>query len=245
MKSKFDLKHNYFLNNFRNCMCNFSILAVPIGMLLFSAILFLMMDNTGYSLGNFNVLEQNKITDQSGFIHLLGQIRNISNETQKTIAAHAEFYDKSGRNIGNASGIVSVRSLNVGEVSPFEIVFLDKNQTQYFFNYTLDFTSEIGAKKQDNLAITSLKSRPDIFGYYYVSGRISNMGNTTATNVLAIASFFDNNGRIIGLSSAIAEPNNLTSYSTSSFTVVMDDKVQSSKIKNYSLIVDSDQYTSK
>lgn len=245
MKSKFDLKHNYFLNNFRNCMCNFSILAVPIGMLLFSAILFLMMGNTGYSLGNFNVLEQNKITDQSGFIHLLGQIRNISNETQKTIAAHAEFYDKSGRNIGNASGIVSVRSLNVGEVSPFEIVFLDKNQTQYFFNYTLDFTSEIGAKKQDNLAITSLKSRPDIFGYYYVSGRISNMGNTTATNVLAIASFFDNNGRIIGLSSAIAEPNNLTSYSTSSFTVVMDDKVQSSKIKNYSLIVDSDQYTSK
>lgn len=245
MKSKFDLKHNYFLNNFRNCMCNFSILAVPIGMLLFSAILFLMMDNTGYSLGNFNVLEQNKITDQSGFIHLLGQIRNISNETQKTIAAHAEFYDKSGRNIGNASGIVSVRSLNVGEVSPFEIVFLDKNQTQYFFNYTLDFTSEIGAKKQDNLAITSLKSRPDIFGYYYVSGRISNIGNTTATNVLAIASFFDNNGRIIGLSSAIAEPNNLTSYSTSSFTVVMDDKVQSSKIKNYSLIVDSDQYTSK
>lgn len=245
MKSKFDLKHNYFLNNFRNCMCNFSILAVPIGMLLFSAILFLMMGNTGYSLGNFNVLEQNKITDQSGFIHLLGQIRNISNETQKTIAAHAEFYDKSGRNIGNASGIVSVRSLNVGEVSPFEIVFLDKNQTQYFFNYTLDFTSEIGAKKQDNLAITSLKSRPDIFGYYYVSGRISNIGNTTATNVLAIASFFDNNGRIIGLSSAIAEPNNLTSYSTSSFTVVMDDKVQSSKIKNYSLIVDSDQYTSK
>lgn len=245
MKSKFDLKHNYFLNNFRNCMCNFSILAVPRGMLLFSAILFLMMGNTGYSLGNFNVLEQNKITDQSGFIHLLGQIRNISNETQKTIAAHAEFYDKSGRNIGNASGIVSVRSLNVGEVSPFEIVFLDKNQTQYFFNYTLDFTSEIGAKKQDNLAITSLKSRPDIFGYYYVSGRISNMGNTTATNVLAIASFFDNNGRIIGLSSAIAEPNNLTSYSTSSFTVVMDDKVQSSKIKNYSLIVDSDQYTSK
>lgn len=244
MKSKFDLKHNYF-TNFRNCICKFSILSVPKGMLLFSAVLFLMIGGTGYSLGNFDILEQNKIIDQNGFIHLFGQIRNTSNETQKTIAAHAEFYDKSGRHIGNASGIVSVRSLNVGEVSPFEIIFLDKNQTKYFFNYTLDFTSEIGAKKQDNLAITSLKSRPDIFGYYYVSGRISNMGNTTATNVLAIASFFDNNGRIIGLSSAIAEPNNLTSYSTSSFTVVMDDKVQSSKIKNYSLIVDSDQYTSR
>lgn len=256
MKSKFDLKYHHFsilhlftkcfnANYFRNCLHNFSIPSIPKAMLLFGVILLLMMVNTGYSLENFNVIEQNKVIDQSGLIHLFGQIRNISNETQKTIAAHAEFYDKNGSNIGNASGIVSVRSLNVGEVSPFEIIFLDKNQTKYFFNYSLKFTSEVGVKKQDTLEITSLKSRPDIFGYYYVSGRISNMGNITATNVLAIASFFDNNGKIIGLSSAIAEPSNLTSQSTSSFTVVMDDKAQSSKIKNYSLIVDSDQYISR
>lgn len=238
---------SFSVNYFRKNLQNFSIHSIPIALLVLLSLvtLFLMMCDTGYSLRNFTVIEQNKVIDQSGLIHLFGQIRNISNETQKTIAAHAEFYDKSGRNIGNASGIVSLRSLNVGEVSPFEIIFLDKNQTRYFFNYTLKFTSEVGGKKQDNLVITSLKSRPDIFGYYYVSGRISNIGNITATNVLAIASFFDNNGRIIGLSSAIAEPSNLTSYSTSSFTVVMDDKVQSSKIKNYSLIVDSDQYTSR
>jgi hypothetical protein len=71
------------------------------------------------------------------------------------------------------------------------------------------------------------------------------MGNDTATNVLAIASFFDNDGKMIGLSSAITEPSNMTSHSTASFTVVMDDKLQSPKIKNYSLIVDSDQYASK
>ena len=71
------------------------------------------------------------------------------------------------------------------------------------------------------------------------------MGNQTATNVLAIASFFDTNGKIIGLSSAIAEPTNVTSHSSASFTIVMDDKLQSSKIKNYSLIADSDQYVSK
>jgi hypothetical protein len=71
------------------------------------------------------------------------------------------------------------------------------------------------------------------------------MGNDTATNVLAIASFFDTNGKMIGLSSAITEPSNITSHSMASFTVVMDDKLQSPKIKNYSLLVDSDQYASK
>ncbi len=212
-------------------------------MLLFAVTLFLMMNGTCYALGNFSVLEHNKIVDQNGFIHLFGEIRNISNDTQRTVTAHAEFYDKNGGNIGNGSGIISLRSLNIGEISPFEIVFLDKNRNSQFFNYTLDFTSEIGVNKPDDLIVTSLKSRPDIFGYYYVSGRISNMGNETATNVLAIASFFDSNGRMIGLSSAIAEPSNMTSHSTSSFTVVMDDKLHSSKIKNYYLIVDSDQYT--
>jgi hypothetical protein len=99
--------------------------------------------------------------------------------------------------------------------------------------------------RPDDLIVTELKSRPDIFGYYYVSGRISNIGNDTATNVLAIASFFDNNDKMIGLSSAIAEPSNMTLHSKSSFTIVMDDKLHSSKIRNYSLIADSDQYASR
>lgn len=220
-------------------------ISIPKGMLLFIATLFLVMGGTGYSLGNFSVLEHNKVVDQNGFIHLFGEIRNISNETQKTITAHADFYDKEGRIIGNGSGIASLRSLNIGKISPFEIVFLDKNHNNQFFNYTLNFTSEAGVDKPDDLIVTELKSRPDIFGYYYVSGRISNMGNDTATNVLAIASFFDNNGKMIGLSSAIGEPSNMTLHSTSSFTIVMDDKLHSSKIRNYSLIADSDQYTSR
>jgi len=230
---------------FRNVFCCFSLQLITITMSLFCITFLLIINGAGYSIDNFSILEKNMVIDQSGFIHLFGEIRNTSNETQRSITAFANFYDKNGQNIGNGSGIASIRSLNIGQVSPFEIIFLDKNQTKHFSNYSLNFASEIGQQKPDSIVITSLKSRPDIFGYYYVSGRISNMGNDTATNVLAIASFFDKNGRMIGLSSAITEPSNMTSYSTASFTVVMDDKLQSPKIKNYSLTVDSDQYASK
>ncbi|MFN2435125.1 MAG: FxLYD domain-containing protein, partial [Nitrososphaeraceae archaeon] len=92
--------------------------------------------------------------DQSGFIHLFGQIRNTSNETQQSTTAFANFYDKNGQNIGNGSGIASIRSLNIGQVSPFEIIFLDKNQTTHFFNYSLNFASEIGQQKPDGIVIT-------------------------------------------------------------------------------------------
>lgn len=213
--------------------------------MLFSGIFILITNNPTYSLENFKVLQTNTILDQSGFVHLFGEIRNISDKAQYDVATYANFSDKNGQNIGNASGITPLRSINSGQISPFEIIFLDKDKSKQLSEYTLNFTSKNGNKKPNNIAISSSKSRPDIFGYYYVSGRILNLGNETATNVLAIASFFDKDGKIIGLSSAIAEPSNLTSQSPASFTIVMDDKVHSSKIKNYSLIIDSDQYVSK
>ena len=213
--------------------------------LLLSGIFILITNNPTYSLENFKVLQTNTILDQSGFVHLFGEIRNISDKAQYDVATYANFSDKNGQNIGNASGITPLRSINSGQISPFEIIFLDKDKSKQLSEYTLNFTSKNGNKKPNDIAISSSKSRPDIFGYYYVSGRILNLGNETATNVLAIASFFDKDGKIIGLSSAISEPSNMTSQSPASFTIVMDDKAHSSKIKNYSLIIDSDQYVSK
>lgn len=211
---------------------------------MFSGVFLLLINFPSYGVGNFEVLQTNTTFDQSGLIHLFGELRNTSDRPQQGIAIFANFYDESGKNIGNGSGIVPVRSLNMGDISPFEIILLDTEQSKNVSNYSLNITSKAGLVKAKNLIITSSKSRPDIFGYYYVNGRISNKGNDTATNVLAIASFYDKDGKIIGLSSAIAEPTNMTSLSTSSFTVVMDDKVQTSKIKNYYLTIDSDQYVS-
>ncbi len=218
---------------------------IPKKVLIFFGILLLLVNNSAYSLENFKTLQTNTIVDQSGITHLFGELKNISNESHYGVTAFATLHDKNGQNIGNGSGISKVRSLNVGQVSPFEILFLNKDRSKQFIDYSLNYTSKVGHQKVNNIVISSSKSRPDIFGYYYVSGRILNIGNQTGTNVLAIASFFDKNGKIIGLSSAIAEPANITSHSQASFTIVMDDKLQSSKIKNYSLIADSDQYVSK
>jgi hypothetical protein len=223
----------------------FPYLSFPKTVLLFLGIFILFTNNPIYSLENFKVIQTNTLFDQSGLVHLYGQIKNISNESQKDVTVSATFYDKHGKYIGNASGIASVRSINSGQVSPFEIIFLDKEKSKLFSDYALNLTSKIGNQKPESIVLGTSKSRPDLFGYYYVSGRILNIGGEAATNVLAIASFFDDKGKIIGLSSAIAEPSNMTSGSMASFTIVMDDKLQSSKIKNYSLIIDSDQYVSK
>src|SRR5438093_10760377 len=123
---------------FRNFVSYFTYLSIPKTVLVFSGILILVINNPVYSLENFKVLQTNTITDQSGFIHLFGEIRNISNEPQDGVAIYAIFYDKNGQNIGNASGIVAVRSLNIGQVSPFEIIVLDKDKCKQVSYYPLN-----------------------------------------------------------------------------------------------------------
>ncbi|TLX88361.1 MAG: hypothetical protein E6K97_07245, partial [Thaumarchaeota archaeon] len=118
----------------------------------------MVINNPVYSLENLKVLQTNTIIDQSGFIHLFGEIRNISNEPQYGVAIYAIFYDKNGQNIGNASGIAAVRSLNTGQVSPFELIFLDKDKSKQISDYALNFTSKVGNQKPDSMVITSSKS---------------------------------------------------------------------------------------
>jgi hypothetical protein len=66
----------------------------------------------------------------------------------------------------------------------------------------------------------------------------------SATNSLVIASFYDKNGKILAVTSAMTEPANLSSTSRASFGIVMNDKSQVAKVANYSILVDSDQYIS-
>ena len=164
-------------------------LSVLKGVLLVSGVFLLLTNYPSYGAGNFEVLQTNKIIDQSGLIHLFGEIRNISDNPQQDIVIFADFYDQSGKNIGNGSGIVPVRSLNRGDISPFEIILLNSEQTKDVSNYTINITSKVGLIKAENLVITSSKSRPDIFGYYYVNGRISNKGTIQLQTLLPLHHF--------------------------------------------------------
>ena len=51
-------------------------------------------------------------------------------------------------------------------------------------------------------------------------------------------------GKTIDITKAMTEPVNITSGSSASFSILMDKKEVSYKIRNFSLIADSDQYLS-
>jgi hypothetical protein len=193
--------------------------------------------------GDFQIQRTNLFLDKNGYLHLLGELVNTSDMPKKNIIIYSTFTDSEGNVVGNASGSTSVRSLNQNYISPFELLLTDKQVSEKVTNFSLRFRSEDGIEKNYSLQEISA-SRPDIFGFIYVNGRVINQGDTPATNSLVIGTFYDRYGKVIDISKAMTEPVNITSKNQASFSIVMDEKERSPKIKNYTIIVDSDQYLS-
>lgn len=202
--------------------------------------------DTAYSNSqtDFMVLRTNTILDNYGYLHLFGELKNISNEPTENIIIFATFFDVRGIPIGNASASTATRNLNSGYTSPFELLLLDKNVARNVHDFSLQIKSDRGVEKNYLLEFTSVRPRLDIFGFYYIYGKVVNDGNETATNSLIISAFYDKNGKIIEITKAMAEPVNITTGYSASFSILMDKKEESHKIRNFSLIADSDQYLS-
>lgn len=202
--------------------------------------------DTAYSNSqtDFMVVRTNTILDNYGYLHLFGELKNISNEPTENIIIFATFFDVLGIPIGNASASTAIRNLNSGYTSPFELLLLDKNVARNVHDFSLQIKSDRGVEKNYLLEFTSVRPRLDIFGFYYIYGKVVNDGNETATNSLIISAFYDKNGKIIDITKAMAEPVNITTGYSASFSILMDKKEESHKIRNFSLIADSDQYLS-
>jgi len=196
------------------------------------------------SHSDFTVQRTSIITDNYGYLHLFGKLANTSIEPKNNVTIFATFLDARGMPIGNASSSTATRNLNSGDTSPFEVQFLNKDVVSNIHDFSLQFKSDRGVEKKYSIEFTSVRPRLDIFGFYYIYGKVLNNGNETASNSVIIAAFYDKNGKTIDITKAMTEPVNITSGSSASFSILMDNKEMSNKIRNFSLIADSDQYLS-
>jgi hypothetical protein len=193
---------------------------------------------------DFRTHNTNMFIDTIGHIHIIGELENISDEPKRNIGIYANFIDANGTLVTNASAGTAVRSLNQGYISPFELLLLDNTLAKKVASYLLQFKGDNGLMKNYSLELTSSEDYLDIYGFYHINGRVLNQGNKTATNTLVISSFYDHNGTIMHVAKALTEPINITEGNEASFSIVMDNRDSSHKIRNFTLTIDSDQYVS-
>ena len=191
---------------------------------------------------NFIFQKKSFFVDESKLAHVFGEIKNSSNKPVTDIIVQASFYDSHHTLLNKFKRSTDIRTLNPGDISPFEILYYDFKTVDLIDKYTLSAIGQDTEVKPKALHIESYNSRIDILGFYYVNGIISNKGPQPATDTLVIATMYDKNGNVISVGRAMAEPVNITSHSEAAFGIAITDKLQTYKVKDFSLSADSDQY---
>src|SRR5919202_5311241 len=181
--------------------------------------------------------------DGNNIMHVYGLVKNISNKATKNVVVKASFYDSNGKLINEFQRSADLRTINPGEISPFEILYIDTKTVNDVKNYSLSAAGQETQIKTRALRIVSNSSKLDtILGIYYLRGRVVNEGSEDTTNSMIIAPLYDKNGNVIVIGRAQTEPVNISSHSEAAFDLPVTAAPQIFKVKRYSLLADSDQY---
>jgi hypothetical protein len=195
----------------------------------------------------FSFANQFSYVDETKIVHILGEIKNDSDTAMKNVLITASFYDKEGNLLDKSSRAPALQLINPGESSPFEIQYFDQ-KVDKVANFTISAFGQTTEAKEKQLKIISANSRLDLLGTYYINANARNEGQKTATNAIMFAALYDKDGRVIAVGNALAEAgpgsSNITAGSEAPFGIAITEKTQTYKTTKYSLIVDSDQYTS-
>jgi hypothetical protein len=186
--------------------------------------------------------------DENGIMHVYGEVRNLSTRPMSNVLVKASFFDDNGKLLNEFNRSTELSKLNPGGISPFEILYIDSKTVNQVRDFKI--STEISSSPAENkskpvrLEVNPTSSRLDIFGFYYINGIVFNNAKYNSTNTLIIATLYDKNGNVIAIGRGLAEPLNITAGSNAAFGLAVSEKLQTSKTTSYSLIADSNEYTS-
>ena len=191
---------------------------------------------------DFKIQNTSSFIDESLIMHIYGEIVNTSNRSLANVTTKGSFYDNNGKLLNEYQRACELPIVNSGGICPFEILYLDTKTTKIVKDFRLSAIGTPTAKGKPNaLKVFSDSSKLDISGFYYITGGISNEGSEIATLTTVVATLYDNDGKVIAIGRALAEPVNIPSGNQASFGIAVTEKSQTYKTKSYSLVAYSDQ----
>ncbi len=197
-----------------------------------------------YAENFFDIDHVSSYVDENGIMHVFGEVKNLGNRSMTNVTVSSIFFDSDGKIVNEFRRSSELRTINSGSISPFEILFLDRDNVDRVKNFKLYANGTETATQPLGLRTRIDSSRLDLLGFYYINGVIFNNGSLTTHNSIAIATLYDSDGRVVAIGRGLAEPTSINSKTDATFGLAVIDKPQTQKAKNYSILADSDEYVS-
>ena len=189
------------------------ILSVSFFLLYYTLFIFVYSQSDEVSLTS-------QLKKDNNILRIVGEIKNLLDTAITNITMAVSFYDESGQIISNQTRFSELRTVNPYSISPYEIMFYDPKNIEKIENYTIRVNYNKTHIKDQLLFLKENKSRLDITGNYFVYGAVENRGNETSYNTNVIVTFYDAEGKVIGIGRGQTEHYDIPANSAAGFGIV-------------------------
>ena len=173
-------------------------------------------------------------------IHIVGEIINDTNTPLNQVTVSAIIY--SGENIIHKEKADTLTNLIMpGMKAVFDLQITENIGT--IDNYLLDIDYKVTYPKNQVIEITSSEMKYGPSQNLIIQGTVANHGDATANMINVIATLYDKDGNIVGVSKTNTEPDYLRANDESVFVIAVLDESESHEIVSYSLTAESEEYT--
>ena len=208
-------------------------------LLIVSIVSLLLAFSSAYA--QVSIVNDQKYVNEST-LHIVGEIENNTPVPLNQIVVTATFYDIHDKILDTATTNSILETLMPWKKGPFDLTFNNKIITQ-IYRYSLDIEYKPAEHKIESLEILSSNAKRDMLDNFIISGTVTNHDQRTANTIVIIATLYDKEGMVVATSKSYTESEYLKAGGITPFLVSVDDKYQSQKVVDYSLMVESEEYT--
>lgn len=172
--------------------------------------------------------------------HVVGEVNNTNTVSLKWLRVTATFYDQNNSLIGSNSSYAFLDVLLPARKTPFEVVWVGDGAKQiYNYSLTSEF-SEYTGEKPLALEILENATYVDEAGFLKVNGTVRNIGESNATGVKVVATFYNDQGKVVGVTFGYTMPLTIMPSHTEHFDLEL--RPEGVNFSYYSLTAESTEY---
>ena len=207
----------------------------------FFLIIFVFAGMIPVSFGEAIIENDQKYIGDDGSLHIVGEIKNNLEMPLNQISVLVTLFDESNNLIVTKETGSLVNTIMPGMKGPFDLI-LTNGEAKITKSYSLELDYKVSPPKSQVIDISNSELSRDNYNNLMITGIVTNNGDITANTVAIIATLYDENGKVAAVSRVHPEPDYLRVEDNAFFLVSIPDKSQTSKISEYTLIAESEEY---
>jgi len=182
--------------------------------------------------------------DPYGRLHIFGEVKNTGDVWLHYVKITGTLRDASNAIVDVVFTFTKIMYLPPDSVGAFDMFEMDTAKSARVQSYSLVVDPDEATPIMQKLAILSVVDSKNSYGQLEIVGEVENQGTSTSTYTEIVGTFYDVNGKVVYVGYTFTSPTDVPAGAKYGFKMTVSSDERTNQIARYSLIAESQNYTS-